>query len=134
MSLETPLHKVQGLGSAHSGVRHFWRQRATAAALVPLSIWFAWSALGLVGGSEVQVLTFLTQSLNVPIAIPVNAILLGLFIVILLYHMVLGLQDIVDDYVHAAGMKVFLRLAILAAAIATGATSLFALIRIAAST
>ena len=40
MSLETPLHKVEGLGSAHSGVTHFWRQRVTAAALVPLSIWF----------------------------------------------------------------------------------------------
>ena len=68
MSLETPLHKVQGLGSAHSGVKHFWRQRVTAAALIPLSIWFAWACLGLVGGSEAQVLAFLTRSLNAPFA------------------------------------------------------------------
>ena len=75
MSMETPLHRVQGLGAAHSGVKHFWRQRVTAAALVPLSIWFAWAVLGLVGGSEASVLTFVSQSLHGPVAIPLNAIL-----------------------------------------------------------
>ena len=52
--METPLHRVEGLGSSHSGVKHFWRQRMTAAALVPLAIWFAWAVLGLVGAREVQ--------------------------------------------------------------------------------
>lgn len=125
-SLQTPLHKVQGLGASHSGTGHFWRQRVTAAALVPLGLWFTYAVLGLVGTNEVAVLSFLSK--------PWNAILLAAFVVTLLYHMVLGLQDIVDDYVHTAGMKVFLRIAILAFAIATGAVSLFALIRIAAST
>jgi succinate dehydrogenase / fumarate reductase membrane anchor subunit len=125
-SLQTPLHKVQGLGASHSGTGHFWRQRITAVALVPLGLWFGFAMLGLAGTNEVAVLSFLAR--------PWNALLMAAFAVILLYHMVLGLQDIVDDYVHTAGMKVFLRLAILAAAIATGATSLFALIRIAAST
>ena len=45
MSLETPLHRVQGLGAAHSGTQHFWRQRITAVALIPLAIWFGVSAL-----------------------------------------------------------------------------------------
>jgi succinate dehydrogenase / fumarate reductase, membrane anchor subunit len=128
MTMETPLHRVQGLGSSHSGVRHFWRQRMTAAALIPLSIWFAWAMLGLVGGSEVRVLTFLTLS---PLGIPLNAILMGIFIVILLYHMVLGLQVVIDDYVHSEGGKIFLMLLMRAFALAVGATSLFALLRIA---
>ena len=128
MTMETPLHRVQGLGSSHSGVRHFWRQRATAAALIPLAIWFSWAVLGLVGGSEVQVLMFLTRS---AFGLPLNAILLGAFIVILLYHMVLGLQVVIDDYVHSEGGKIFLMLLMRAFALAVGATSLFALLRIA---
>ena len=128
MSMETPLHRVQGLGSSHSGVKHFWRQRMTAAALVPLSIWFVWAVLGLVGGSEVQVLTFLTRS---ALGIPLNAILMGSFIVILLYHMTLGLQVVIDDYVHSNGAKIFLMLLMRAFAFAVAAVTIFALIRIA---
>lgn len=128
MTMETPLHRVQGLGSSHSGVRHFWRQRMTATALIPLSIWFAWSILGLAGASEVQMLRFLTLS---SLGIPLNAILMILFIGILLYHMVLGLQVVIDDYVHSEGGKIFLMLLMRAFALAVGATSLFALIRIA---
>jgi succinate dehydrogenase / fumarate reductase membrane anchor subunit len=128
MSLDTPLHRVQGLGPSHSGVKHFWRQRVTAAALVPLSIWFAWAALGLVGASEAQTLGFLTRS---AFGMPVNAILIGALILIALYHMVLGLQVVIDDYVHGEGAKIALMLFIRAAAFAVGAATLFALIRIA---
>ena len=123
MSLETPLHKVRGMGSAHSGVTHFWRQRVTAAALVPLAIWFGVSALGLIGAHEAATLTFLSQ--------PLNAILMAAFVVILLYHMTLGLQVVIDDYVHGNGQKLFLLLLMRAFALAVGATSLFALLRIA---
>jgi succinate dehydrogenase membrane anchor subunit len=130
MSLETPLHKVQGLGASHSGVKHFWRQRVTAAALIPLSIWFAWAVLGLIGASEPQVNGFLQRSLAGPLAIPLNAILMGAFIVILLYHMVLGLQVIIDDYIHSEGGKIFFMLFVRALALAAGAISLFALLRI----
>ena len=84
MSLETPLHKVQGMGSSHSGVSHFWRQRVTAAALIPLSVWFGVSVLGLIGAHEAATLAFLSQ--------PLNAILMAFFVVILLFHMALGLQ------------------------------------------
>ncbi|HWA02156.1 MAG TPA: succinate dehydrogenase, hydrophobic membrane anchor protein [Rhizomicrobium sp.] len=126
--METPLHRVQGLGSSHSGVRHFWRQRVTAAALIPLTLWFAWAALGLVGASDSQVLSFLTLS---PLGIPLNAILMAIFAVIALYHMVLGLQVVIDDYVHGEGGKIFLMLLVRALALAIGAASLFALLRIA---
>ena len=128
MSLETPLHRVQGLGSAHSGVKHFWRERVTAAALIPLSLWFVWAVLGLVGASEAQVLMFLTRS---TFGVPLNAIFMGAFILISLYHMVLGLQVVVDDYVHSEGGKIFLMLLIRALTLAVGAVSLFALLRIA---
>jgi succinate dehydrogenase / fumarate reductase membrane anchor subunit len=100
MSLETPLHKVEGLGSAHSGVSHFKRQRVTAITLIPLTVWFAVSALGLVGATEVSVLIFLSN--------PLNAVLLGTFILISVYHMALGIQEVILDYVPHEGAKLFL--------------------------
>jgi succinate dehydrogenase / fumarate reductase membrane anchor subunit len=125
-SLQTPLHKVQGLGASHSGTGHFWRQRVTALALVPLGLWFTFAILGLVGTNEVVILSFLAH--------PWNALLMAAFSVVILYHMSLGLQVVVDDYVHSAGMKIFCLLLIRFVVIAAISTSLFALIRIAAST
>ena len=123
MSLETPLHRVEGLGSAHSGVSHFWRERVSAAALIPLGIWFAVSILGLAGGRYVSVLTFFSK--------PLNGILMAAFVVISLYHLVLGLQMVIDDYVHSPGGKVVLMLAARAFALICGALSLYALLEIA---
>lgn len=123
MSLETPLHKVEGLGSSHSGVTHFWRQRVTAAALVPLSIWFGVSVLGLVGVNAATAASFLQH--------PLNAILMGAFVVVALYHMALGLQVVIDDYIYANWQKLSLMLLMRAFALALGATSLFAILRIA---
>ena len=125
-SLQTPLHKVQGLGPSHSGTGHFWRQRVTAVALVPLGLWFTYAILGLAGTNEVAVLSFLSK--------PWNALLMAAFSTTLLYHMALGLQDIVDDYVHRPGMKIFSLLAIRFVWIAATVTCIFALIRVAAST
>jgi succinate dehydrogenase / fumarate reductase membrane anchor subunit len=122
MSLETPLHKVEGLGSSHSGVTHFWRQRVTAAALVPLSIWFGVSVLGLVGVNSATAASFLQH--------PLNAILMGAFVVVALYHMALGLQVVIDDYIYTNWQKLSLMLLMRAFAFALGATSLFAIFRI----
>jgi succinate dehydrogenase / fumarate reductase, membrane anchor subunit len=123
VSLETPLHKVEGLGSSHSGVTHFWRQRVTAAALVFLGIWFAVSALGLVGASEAATLAFLSQ--------PLNAILMAVFVIIAAYHMALGMQVVIDDYIYAAWQKLILMLLLRAFALAVIAASIYALLRIA---
>jgi len=123
-SAQTPLHKVQGLGAAHSGTGHFWRQRVTAAALAPLSLWFLYVMLGLAGTSEVTALQFLAH--------PWNALLMAAFVSFGLYHASLGLQVVVDDYIHTAGTKLLLTLAIRFALIAVWAVSVFAIIRIAA--
>ena len=122
-SLETPLHKVQGLGASHSGTGHFWRERVTSVALIPLSLWFAYAMLGLVDTNEVAIVSFLAH--------PWNAILMGLFVVITFYHLSLGLQQILDDYVHAPGTKLFLRLAVTVIWIIASLVSVFALVRIA---
>ncbi|MBS0471824.1 MAG: succinate dehydrogenase, hydrophobic membrane anchor protein [Proteobacteria bacterium] len=123
MSLETPLHKVEGLGPAHSGVKHFWRQRVSATALVPLSIWLGVSLLGLVGGSQADMAAFLQT--------PLNAGLLAAFILIAVYHMVLGLQVIIDDYIYVNWQKLLSMFAMWAFALAVVAVCLFDLLRIA---
>lgn len=123
-SLETPLHKVQGLGASHSGTGHFWRERLTSAALIPLSLWFAYAVLGLVGTNEVAIVSFLAH--------PWNAILMAAFVVITFYHLSLGLQVVIDDYVHTAGTKLVLRLLVTVLWIAGSLVSVFALVRIAA--
>jgi len=123
-SAETPLHKVQGMGSAHSGTGHFWHERVTSVALIPLSLWFLYAMLGLAGTSEVTALQFLAR--------PWNALLMGAFVGFSLWHAYLGLQVVVDDYIHTAGMKISLMLAIRFSVIAVTATCLFAIVRIAA--
>jgi succinate dehydrogenase / fumarate reductase membrane anchor subunit len=122
-SAQTPLHKVEGLGASHSGTGHFWRERVTAVALIPLSLWFAFSMLGLAGTNEVTMVQYLAR--------PWNALLMAAFALTSAYHMSLGLQVVIDDYVHTAGAKIFLLILVRAGTIAIIAVSLFALIRLA---
>ena len=122
-SAQTPLHKVQGMGASHSGTGHFWRERVTAVALIPLSLWFAYAMLGLAGASEPAILNFLS--------LPWNALLMATFAAISAYHMGLGIKVVIDDYVHAAGTKILLLLLVRAVVIALIGTCVFALIRIA---
>jgi succinate dehydrogenase membrane anchor subunit len=122
MKSETSLHRVQGLGAAHSGTQHFWRERITAIALIPLTIWFGFAALALVGGREVDVLTFFQH--------PWNAGLMGLFIIVLLIHSVVGMQSVIDDYVHQPALKILSLLLNRGFAWLVGAICLIALLRI----
>jgi succinate dehydrogenase / fumarate reductase membrane anchor subunit len=125
MSLETPLHKAQGLGAAHVGASHFWKQRVSAVALVPLTVWFAIAILGLAGAPVTSVLAFLFN--------PVNAVLMAAFVIISLYHMTLGLTEVILDYVPHPGLRFVLLLADYTFALALAAASLFALLRIVAT-
>jgi len=122
-SMQTPLHRVQGMGASHSGTGHFWRERVSSAALVPLTLWFAYAVIGLAGATEVTAVQFLGR--------PWNIILMAAFVITSLYHLRLGVQVVIDDYVHTAGMKILLMLLALLFVLGVGGFSLFALVRIA---
>ncbi|HEX3485960.1 MAG TPA: succinate dehydrogenase, hydrophobic membrane anchor protein [Micropepsaceae bacterium] len=121
--LRTPLAKIEGLGSAKAGTLHFWHQRMTAVALVPLSIWFAASALAYVGADQGAVATYFAE--------PLNAVPMFLFIIASTYHMSLGMQIIIEDYIHQEGQKIAALMLNRFAAWAIGAASTFALIKMA---
>ncbi len=122
MNTRTPLARVEGLGAAHSGVGHFWRQRVTAAALVPLAIWFACSALALIGAERSAAVAFLK--------VPFNAVMMALFIVAAAIHMSLGVQVVIEDYIHREGGKIALLVLNQFFAWIVAAAALFALIKI----
>src|ERR1700735_194690 len=91
-TLRSPLGRARGLGSARAGSKHWWAQRVTAVALVPLTLWFVWSALRLVGASHDDVLAWIGGPGPVVLVI---ALVLATF-----YHLSLGLQVVIEDYVH----------------------------------
>ena len=94
MSLQAPLAKVLGHGSAQQGTGHWWAQRLTAVALVPLTVWFAIVVLTLPHGNFEMVSAWIAE--------PVSAILMILLILTVVYHSNLGLQVVIEDYVHGA--------------------------------
>jgi succinate dehydrogenase / fumarate reductase membrane anchor subunit len=94
MSLRTPLGTVLGLGAAKAGVKHWWSQRVTAVGLALLGVWFVISLLCL-GSFEYSAVTTW-------IANPINATLLSIFVATLSFHSQLGVQVVIEDYVHGA--------------------------------
>jgi succinate dehydrogenase membrane anchor subunit len=95
--MRSPLSRAIGLGSAKEGVEHWWRQRTTALLLVPLTLWFVVSVIGLVGADR--------QALAAWLHNPMWAVLMVLLIVATFYHAALGLQVVIEDYVHREGLK-----------------------------
>jgi succinate dehydrogenase / fumarate reductase, membrane anchor subunit len=90
--MRDPLATARGLGSAKDGVNHWWMQRVTAIALLVLAPWFIYFAVSLIGADLAMVRS--------AIASPLNAILLISFVIAMLWHARLGLQVVVEDYVH----------------------------------
>lgn len=97
MSLRTPLSRAQGLGSAKEGLHHWIWQRLTAIALIPLCLWFIIALLGMVGADYASVVAWMQS--------PLVTTLLILFIVMLFHHAQLGMQVIIEDYVHSHWQK-----------------------------
>jgi len=93
MSLQSPLGKFLGHGSAKEGTEHWWSQRVTSVALVPLTLWFVSALLGMESFAYADVVVWLAS--------PFNAILMILLAISLLYHSQLGVQVVVEDYVHS---------------------------------
>ncbi len=97
-SLITKLKKVRGLGAAHHGVGHWWYQRLTALALIPLSVWFVYSLITAMLIPDVaQVADWFAS--------PVNALALTLMLIAMFFHVKLGLQVVIEDYVHSPAAK-----------------------------
>lgn len=91
-AMRDPLATARGLGSAKDGVNHWWMQRVTAIALLLLSPWFIYFAVSLIGADQLTVRAAIAQ--------PLNATLLVSFMIAMLWHARLGLQVVVEDYVH----------------------------------
>jgi len=100
--LRTPLARARGLGSGKTGTSHFWYQRVTAVALMLLVPWLVWMLAGMAGGD--------VESVRATLARPWNAILLAAFSVAMFWHAKLGMQVVIEDYVHARGVEITLHL------------------------
>jgi succinate dehydrogenase / fumarate reductase, membrane anchor subunit len=122
-SLRTPMGKVRGLGSAKSGTGHFFLQRVTALANVVLAIAFVIIIANLQGATHAQMLATMSQ--------PLVALLLLLFVLSGVIHMRLGMQVIIEDYVHSEGTKIALLIGNTFFAILVGAASIFAILKMA---
>ena len=103
MQYRTPLARARGLGSAGEGSHEWWRQRVTAVALIPLTLWFAAAVSRLPGMEYRELLQW--------IASPWHSLLLLSTIIIIAYHTILGLQVVIEDYVHIEWVKILALLA-----------------------
>jgi succinate dehydrogenase / fumarate reductase membrane anchor subunit len=112
--MRSPLGRAVGLGSAKEGVEHWLVQRITAVALVPLALWFVIAVIGLVGADFDTVQDWIGR--------PLPAIVLVLLLLATFYHASLGLQVVIEDYVHGElarfGLVIIVRLACVALAVA----------------
>jgi succinate dehydrogenase / fumarate reductase membrane anchor subunit len=123
VSLNTPLRQVLGLGSAKSGVHHWWLQRLTSIALVPLSIWFVVSLLCLPSLDHATVAAWMSQGLS--------ALLLILLVLTATWHSRLGLQVVIEDYVHGAGARTLLLVVVGFTHVFLAAAGVFAILKVA---
>jgi succinate dehydrogenase / fumarate reductase membrane anchor subunit len=123
MSFRTPLGQVRGLGSARSGTAHWWAQRLTALALIPLSLWFVVSVAHLIYADYSVAIDWLHT--------PWVAVLLTLMLAALFYHAYLGVQVVVEDYVHNEWLKVSTLLLFKSATVLLAMAGIFSILRIA---
>ena len=119
-SLRTPLGRVRYLGSAHNGTKHFWHQRLTSVANVPLTIAAVVIIMGLLGRNHAAVVQILGS--------PLVAVIMLLFILSITTHMRIGMQVIIEDYVHDERHKFFLLMANTFFAVAVALASAFAIL------
>lgn len=120
--MRTPMAKVRFLGAARSGTKHFWHQRLTSVALIPLTIGAFVVVLGLMGRNHAAVVQIVGST---PIAVG-----LLLFVLVGIYHMWLGMQVIVEDYVHEELPKIALLMSNTFFSCAIGLAAVFAILKL----
>ena len=123
MSYRSPLGRARGLGSAKQGTNHFWIQRVTAVALIPLVLWFVYSIAQLPSGDY--------EAVRWWVHAPSVAVALVLFISCVLYHSLLGVQVVIEDYVAGEGAKVVALLLSKFAHVTAAVAGIFAVLKIA---
>ena len=122
---QTPLKRVRGLGSAKGGTHHFIVQRVTAVALVPLSLWAIWLAFALTHADYIHARALVHQ--------PANAVLLTAIVIAMFWHAQLGLQVVIEDYVHTHWLEIVSQLAIKFLCVLGALTGLLSIWRVALS-
>jgi succinate dehydrogenase / fumarate reductase membrane anchor subunit len=119
-SMRSDLGRVRGLGSAKDGVAHWWMQRMTALALIPLSLWFVATLVCLIDSDHATAIWWLGS--------PLTLGLMSVFLIALVYHAVLGLQVVIEDYIHGHATKLVLLLLVQAAGIALAVAGIVSLL------
>ena len=122
MNLRTPLSRAKGLGSAKEGVGHWWMQRVTSLFLIPLVIWAALMMATLGNYDHNYFTNWLAQ--------PLNAILMITLLVVVCYHAALGLQVIIEDYVHLTAVKIISIVAVYLFSFILALVGIFAVLKI----
>jgi len=122
MSLRSPLSKAVGLGSAKHGFSHWWWQRLTAIALIPLTLWFLYSITCLVGSDYSEVVHWLSS--------PINATIMLLFTLTALYHGQTGLQVVIEDYVHTKWLNLSLLISMKFAAVLLAVLAVISVLKV----
>jgi succinate dehydrogenase / fumarate reductase, membrane anchor subunit len=120
--IRTPLSRVRGMGAAHSGTGHFWRQRLTAVANIPLTIAVVVIFIMLLGRNQ----TWVAQTLGSPVV----AVIMLLFVISITTHMRIGMQVVIEDYVHDELAKFVLVMANTFFAIAVALTSIYGILKL----
>ncbi len=118
----TALGRVRGLGSAKEGVHHWWAQRLTAIALIPLSLWFVAGLIKAVNGGYAAAAQWLAR--------PMSAVMAVLLLIALFHHTQLGLQVVIEDYVHHEGTKLALVVAVKLVSFLLAAVGIFAVLHL----
>jgi len=121
-AFRTPLKVVRGLGSAREGTGHWWSQRVTAIALAPLSLWFLWFLATLPSSDQAVV--------GAALGHPLNALLMLSFITAMFYHAYLGLQVVIEDYVHPRALEITLMVLIRFGAVLAVLSATIAILRL----
>ena len=120
--LQTPLKRVRGLGSAKSGTHHFIVQRVTAVALIPLVLWLIWFALKLMHADYAHARALVHE--------PLNAVLSIAFVIALFWHAQLGVQVVIEDYVHTRWLEVSSQILVKLLCVLGALASVLAIVRI----
>ncbi len=125
MSLLTPFKRASGLGNTRDGVHHWWMERITSVALVPLTLWVAFAVAAHAGESYASVAAWFAQ--------PFTTTMLTLFVFTATFHASQGLTVVIEDYVHHHGIKVAALLAVKLVLVLLGTSSILSILRVAFS-